>query len=347
MIEFTALGHWDAQFFYRFDNFFHPFVEEMSSKLNREALAGLTDPVWQKSLETANPKTDPTHDFFHQIYQPKNGQLVQIDSFPKSIDVAEHGPYSNYNWELFFHIPLTIAVHLSKSQRFAEAQRWFHYIFDPTSNDQSVEPRKRFWKFLAFRDSSAIGRIEDIVRILSSPRSDLKPDEQLLQDQFLNGYDVIRDKPFQPHAVARTRHLAYQYCVVMKYLDNLIAWGDHLFQQDTIETINEATQIYVLAANVLGQRRSGSRQSARSNRNHSLNCAKTVSDQSEMHLSSCRGRSVSIWLHPATLRRRLQRQKEKLSSASAVLCTSAFRPTRNFSATGILSLTGCSRFDTV
>jgi hypothetical protein len=29
----------------------------------------------------------------------------------------------------------------------------------------------------------------------------------------------------------------------MAYLDNLIAWGDSLFQQYTIETINEATQI--------------------------------------------------------------------------------------------------------
>ena len=41
--------------------------------------------------------------------------------------------------------------------------------------------------------------------------------------------------------VARTRTLAYQYYVVMKYLDNLIEWGDSLFLQDTIETINEAT----------------------------------------------------------------------------------------------------------
>ncbi len=38
----------------------------------------------------------------------------------------------------------------------------------------------------------------------------------------------------------------------MKYLDNLIAWGDNLFRQDTIETLNEATQVYVLAANILG-----------------------------------------------------------------------------------------------
>src|SRR5262249_41710891 len=42
--------------------------------------------------------------------------------------------------------------------------------------------------------------------------------------------------------------------VVMKYLDNLIAWGDDLFQQDTLESINEATLLYVLAANLLGPR---------------------------------------------------------------------------------------------
>ncbi len=40
----------------------------------------------------------------------------------------------------------------------------------------------------------------------------------------------------------------------MKYLDNLIAWGDSLFLADTIETINEATLCYVLAANILGPR---------------------------------------------------------------------------------------------
>lgn len=38
----------------------------------------------------------------------------------------------------------------------------------------------------------------------------------------------------------------------MKYLDNLIAWGDYLFAQNTRESINEATQLYVLASKVLG-----------------------------------------------------------------------------------------------
>jgi hypothetical protein len=238
-------GHWETYLTYTFRNFFHPFVGELISKLNKESLPGMLDATWQDSLK---------QDFFNSLYSPTNDNFVQVKSFPKEIDVSPHGPYANYNWELFFHIPLMIAVHLSKTRRFAEAQRWFHYIFNPTSNDLSVDPPTRFWKFLAFRKPDGMKRIEDIVRILSTPRLELSPEEQLLQDEVLNGYDAIRNKPFQPHAVARTRHLAYQYCVVMKYLDNLIAWGDHLFQQDTLESINEATQIYVLASNILGAR---------------------------------------------------------------------------------------------
>ena len=63
-----------------------------------------------------------------------------------------------------------------------------------------------------------------------------------------------RLQPFKPHLVARTRTTAYQKNVVMKYIDNLIAWADQLFRRDTIETINEATQLYVLAADILGPR---------------------------------------------------------------------------------------------
>jgi Tc toxin complex TcA C-terminal TcB-binding domain len=243
--EAIADENTDPKFNYTFENFFHPFAGELISKLNRESLSGMLDARWQDSLK---------QDFFEALYHPSDNELVQVESFPKEIDVDEHRPYANYNWEIFFHIPLTIAVHLSKTQRFAEAQRWFHYVFDPTSNDMSVEPPFRFWKFLAFRKEGDSKRIDEIVRLLSIPRANLAPEDQLRQDDILNGYDAIRNKPFQPHAVARTRHLAYQYCVVMKYLDNLIAWGDHLFQQDTIESINEATQRYVLAANLLGPR---------------------------------------------------------------------------------------------
>ncbi len=271
-----STGHWgDTHSTYTFENFFHPFLGELIGKLNRDSLAGMLDATWQDGLkwDSLVPKQDSTSksfdelwtdslkpdnqtlsNYFRTLYNPTEDNVVQDNYSPKEIDFSEQGPYANYNWELFFHVPLTIAVHLSKTQRFAEAQRWFHYIFDPTSNDQSVDPPKRFWKFLAFRKPDDSKTIDDIVRILSTPRTKLSPGDQVRQDKILDGYNAIRNKPFQPHAVARTRHLAYQYCVVMKYLDNLIAWGDHLFQQDSTESINEATQIYVLAANILGER---------------------------------------------------------------------------------------------
>jgi hypothetical protein len=267
-----SFGHWDTQFTYTFENFFHPFVGELVSRLNRQSLPGMLNAEWQGNLRWSslgqNPESPPRddfdaswtdstrqdgvapkyHNYFRELYDPTEDRTTQVRYFPKAIDVSTSGPYSNYNWELFFHIPLMVATHLSKNQRFAEAQRWFHYIFDPTSNNPSLDPSRRFWNFLAFRDPDNSMRIEDIVRLLSTP-----VDNSAQQQPVLDGYYAILNKPFQPHAVARTRPLAYQYNVIMKYLDNLIAWGDSLFQQDTIESINEATQIYVLAANILGE----------------------------------------------------------------------------------------------
>ncbi len=233
----------DTEFTYAFENFFHPYVGELIETLNRKSLTEMLDPVFLEKL---------AEEFFHAFYTTPASKVVKVHSFPKEIDVREGGPYANYNWELLFHIPLAVAVHLSKNQRFAEAQRFFHFIFDPTCNDTSVPTPRRFWKFLAFRQGGDVTRIDELLALLSKP--DPTPDEVILRDAVLNGYEAIRNRPFQPHAVARTRHLAYQYNVVMKYLDNLIAWGDRLFRQDTVESINEATQRYVLAANLLGTR---------------------------------------------------------------------------------------------
>jgi hypothetical protein len=236
-------------FTYYFNNFFHPFVGELIAKLNKESLRGLLNPEYHKELEELFGK------FFHTSYQELPGSAFDIETYPKEIDVSIGGPYANYNWELFFHIPLTVAVHLSKNQRFADAQRWFHYIFDPTCNDKSPRAPTRFWKFLAFRYGADTTPIDDQLLLLSTPDEEIKdPKQKALKESVGYAYEEIKIKPFNPHAVARNRHVAYQYSVVMKYLDNLIAWGDSLFRQDTIESINEATQIYVLAANLLGAR---------------------------------------------------------------------------------------------
>jgi Tc toxin complex TcA C-terminal TcB-binding domain len=235
-----------------FENHFHPYVGMLVERLNQQSVDGLVDLSVQEVHE----------DFFDAIYDPNNQSVAGEDPrfkvvyFPKNIDVSETGPYSVYNWELFFHAPLTIAVHLSKNQRFAEAQRWLHHIFDPTETDPSVNVPDRFWKFTRFRHPQPgdMPRVDELVAVLSQPESQIGDEEKALLAAAAVSYEQLRRHPFEPHRIARTRVVAYQYYVVMKYLANLIAWGDSLFRLDTAESINEATQLYVLASNILGPR---------------------------------------------------------------------------------------------
>jgi hypothetical protein len=73
----------------------------------------------------------------------------------------------------------------------------------------------------------------------------------LTDEDALTAY---RADPFNPHAIARTRLSAYQKSIVMKYIDNLLDWGDSLFNQFTMESVNETTMLYVIAQDILGPR---------------------------------------------------------------------------------------------
>lgn len=195
------------------------------------------------------PDGKPTPKLFRKTFTADlyNPSSLVAPPFPvEELDFLSGGPYSVYNWELFYHVPLTVAVHLSKNQRFAEAQQWFHYIFDPTDSSDGPAP-ERFWKVKPLQYSD-VTMIEELLINLSTG------DDPDLQEQTVNSILAWKDNPFRPHAIARYRQSAYKFKAVMAYLDNLIAWGDSLFREDTGESINEATQIYVLATNILGQR---------------------------------------------------------------------------------------------
>ena|GEM_PF-1418992 len=197
-----------------------------------QVAAGLALPVFQLSGQD-----------FKVLYTP-NPDSVALP-YPKAdVDLALDGAYSIYNWELFFHIPFLVATQLSQNQQFEDAQSWFHYIFNPTSNVGGPEPN-RFWNFKLFNQGAEPESLSDLLTNLDDNGS---ADYASLQAQVVQ-YET---NPFDPDAIARLRPAAYQKAVVMKYLDNLIAWGDSLFGQDTRESINEATQLYVLAQQILG-----------------------------------------------------------------------------------------------
>lgn len=182
--------------------------------------------------------------FSRTHYSPSH--LVEHPYPVADIDFSVSGAYAMYNWELFYHIPMTIAIHLSQNQRFEAAQKWFHYVFDPTDDSDGPTP-ERFWKLRPFQTSD----MKMVEQILTNLATSADP---ALAQETISAIDAWKNNPFEPFLVARYRQSAFQYKAVMAYLDNLIAWGDSLFLQYTGETINEAAQIYILAANILGPR---------------------------------------------------------------------------------------------
>jgi hypothetical protein len=219
----------------KFDTFYHPHVPDFVAELNRGGIEAL----FAQQFELA---ADDQGKPFKDDYQPTG--LVETPYPRLNLDFRWEGAYAGYNWELFFHLPLSLAIQLSKNLKFAEAQAWFHVIFDPTTNetpDDPAKPMERFWRFVHFRNTSAEKTLETFLRSLKPGQTNTIIDEW-------------RDSPFRPHLIARHFPVAYMKKVVLAYLDNLIAWGDHLFRQDTLESINGATQLYVMAAQVLGPR---------------------------------------------------------------------------------------------
>jgi hypothetical protein len=241
---------------YRFELLSHPLVRTFVAAFNDDGVDGLL--AWAPQ----NPLQLDSSTFF-EGYAPVAASVAQ--PYPLAdVDFSHRGAHSIYNWELFFHAPLLIAERLSQNQRFEEAQRWFHYLFDPTTGSKAPSP-KRYWKVRPFYENTSLQPIQELMENLADPNTAaLQVFSELLftgsngdepaTDDLSTQIAAWRDNPFNPHLIARMRPVAYQKNVVMKYLDNLIALGDHRFSVNTLESINEATQAYILAASILGPR---------------------------------------------------------------------------------------------
>ena len=218
--------------------FYHPYTALFMRELNRSGLDGLLN----RRIQISPQDYYPVNKFNVSSYNP--GAICRLDKTAQKdiVDFERYGAYSIYNWEIFFHAPLLIAGKLSANQRFEEAMRWFHYIFDPTNVD-SPEVPQRYWVMRPFYEQNSEDYRKQRINLLLSEI-----------EQHKEELSAWKNNPFKPHLIARFRPVAYQKAVVMKYIDNLIAWGDQLFRRDTIETINEATTIYVLAYELLGRR---------------------------------------------------------------------------------------------
>jgi hypothetical protein len=218
---------------------YHPFATELREVVRRYD-NGLDRLFRPQTQETPGTLGRAPLSFTGQY--GNHGPLARFSAAEETLDFEPVSPYALYNWELFFHVPLFVAEQLRAATRFEDAQRYFHYIFTPFTSEpvDPARPKARYWVPKPFRNDPGQDDIRDI--LLNGAITGINP------------FADIENHPFDAQMVAQARPTAYQKHVVMRYLDNLIGWGDSRYRRGQREDVYEAIQFYLLAQSVLGPR---------------------------------------------------------------------------------------------
>ncbi|WP_448096751.1 Tc toxin subunit A-related protein [Luteibacter yeojuensis] len=142
------------------------------------------------------------------------------------------GANGKYFWELFFHLPFSIAHRFHDEQQFADSDRWLQFIFDPNykglpvGEDLDVSQRRPYWMV------RPLDRVND-------PKPELS--------YALRG-------PIDPDGQASTFPVHYRKAVYFLFIRNLLLRGDWAYRELTPDGLNEAKLWYVRALDLLGPR---------------------------------------------------------------------------------------------
>lgn len=172
-------------------------------------------------------------------------------NYPSTTLDFNQGPMGNYFAELFFHIPFLIAHQLQTAQQFEPAKSWFEFIFNPcihlSADERDIygDTADKYWRFLGLRCSSN--------KVIRTEHGLSLQEELLVDSSDSNQLAIYHYDPFDPHAIAALRPIAYQKTIVMHYINNLLDYADSLFRQYTSESISEATLYYTMAYDLLGE----------------------------------------------------------------------------------------------
>jgi hypothetical protein len=249
---------------FHFEPLHHPLACTLMTQVRREGVWGLLRPDPDSAMaELIRQSLDDDGADFSGDLQPT---IRVAEPYPSSnFDFRFGSPWGLYHWELFFHAPVFIAEALRKDQQFEEALRWYQTIFDPThplpvsASSAEEEPLAAeavplsYWRLKPFVQTIR-PHLNRLSHLLGPTASLGTVDAEAEAQQVMEQIRRWRENPFDPHLLATLRPLAYQKYVVMRYLDTLIEWGDHLFGQDTMESVNEASLLYVMALELLGPR---------------------------------------------------------------------------------------------
>ncbi len=230
---------------YIVQNHQHPFACLLTSEFNRNGIKGLLN-----SDESKIQRQKYTENSFSAEYRPR----PQFIGFPRPLveyDFSRIGSHSDYNWELFFHIPSLIARQLRLGGKFAESIMWLQFVFDPTNREMQHNDL-RYWKIKPFMKDVSEDSIDNVLKLLSA--TNLSAEGEDKRNNYIEQISDWEENPFEPHRIASFRHRAYMLWTVMEYVETLTDWGDMLFKQDSMESINEASQLYIMAGELMGKR---------------------------------------------------------------------------------------------
>jgi hypothetical protein len=225
---------------YLFKNFYHPLICYLRTQADSGGIPLLMD----RSTQLYNTGFD-----FQTTYNPT--EYVDTHYPKENLDFSSDGSYSGYNWELFFHVPFETGYLLNQQQQYADAQTWYNYVFNPLGAAEGGKSPNKYWNMKYFYNTSVADYTAELIyNILHK----LAGDPQA-PGNFTSLHQAVtqwRANPFNPHAIARSRPVAYQVALVLNYIQNLIDWGDSLFTEFTMESVIFATQLYILADKLLG-----------------------------------------------------------------------------------------------
>jgi hypothetical protein len=254
---------WSTQFV--FSTFYHPYATTFLRELEIGGVDQLMLRDLQLSPQSKSGWAAMVAGKFQSQYQPTPSV---VPPYPlEDVDFSRSGAYAPYNWELFYHAPMFVASLLMQNAQYQDAITWLEYIFNPTDSSTGTVPQ-RYWQTKPFNLMNADDWLnQQIQQILVAPAntSNGTIDASAIADWLAHPYD--------PHRVAELRPAAYAKAAVMKFLDNVIAWGDSLYSQYTMEMVGQAEQLYVLANLILGPK---PQQVRLSNQNQPSNPDKTT-----------------------------------------------------------------------
>ncbi|MEX1361776.1 MAG: hypothetical protein AB1Z98_01525 [Nannocystaceae bacterium] len=153
----TAVSAYESWSF-ELSAFSHPFADRLLSLVHSHGIDGIFNPP--EAGDGEGIARQLIRHNWNELYAPEStidGEIVD------ELDFRFGGAYSVYNWELFFHVPMFVALRLSEDKKFAEAQRWLHFVFDPTQGGTTPTP-SRYWKVKPLFQ----GEVSDVVEQLQS-----------------------------------------------------------------------------------------------------------------------------------------------------------------------------------